>query len=325
MRKEPVDDRSIEPESDGDWPDFDGLPVEKAADIVVDTERDSDEVRETLAIVAQDGTIRRAAVDDAVANASMVVTTAETRVELAAKKLDTLRETATPVSDLDLVSARIDNFDARLTTIEDRADDFGDAIQEVLGMKEDGDLYEIARRIKRVTSAAIEVQRAADEFQLEIDSFEEWLTDADRRVEELTADLDALAESVDELDDIAGTLVVDDCDPESETAQTWVAATVRHRVVSLMIADLRAELAALRTWAEREGGTPPSEIEPRIDEIQTSHETVGEQLTAGAEPEWVERFNDQLTALDEALKAMEPPIPWTEVEAVAEEHHPSIE
>ena len=325
MRKESADDRSVEPKSDGDSPDFDGLSVGKAADIVVDTERDSDEVRETLAIVAQDGTICRAAVDDAVANASMVVTTAETRAELAAKKLDNLRETATPVSDLDLVSARIDNFDARLTTIEDRADDLGDAIQEVLGMKEDGDLYEIARRIRRVTNAATEVQRAADDFQFEIDSFEEWLTDADRRVEELVADLNALSESVDELDDIAETLAVDDHEPKSEMAYTWTTAMIRHRVASLMIADLRAELTTLRTWAEREGGTPPSEIEPRLDEVQDSHETVGEQLSTGAEPEWHERFEDQLTALDEALEAMEPPIAWAEVEAVAEEHRPASE
>jgi len=325
MRKEPADSRSTEPKSDGDPPDLDGLSVEKAADVVVDTERDSDEVRETLAIVAQDGTVSRAAVDDAVANASMVATTAETRAELAAGKLDSVREAATPVSGLDLVSARIDNFDERLTTVEDRADELGDAIQEALAMKEDGDLYEIARQIRRVTSAATEVQRAADDLQFELDSFEEWLTDADRRVEELTADLDALAESVNELGDMAETIAVDDSDPESETAQTWAAAMVRHRVASLMIADLRAELAALRTWAERKDGTPPSEIEPRLDEIQTNHETIGEQLTAGAEPEWLERFNDQLTALDEALEEMEPPVAWGEVEAVSEEHRPAIE
>lgn len=313
------------PESDGDPTDLDGLSIETATNIVVDTEKDTDEVRETLAIVAQDGVIRRAAVDDAVANASMVVATAETRAELAAKKLDSAQEAATPVSDLALVSARVDNFDARLTTIEDRADNLGDAIQEVLAMREAGDLYEISRRIRRVTNVATEVQRAADDFQSEIDSFEEWLTDADRRVKELTADLDALAESVDELDDIAKIIAVDDSAPESGTAQTWVAAMVRHRVVSLMIADLRAELAALRTWAEREGGTSPSEIEPRIDEVQAKHETVGEQLSTGAEPEWHERFEDHITALDEALEAMEPPVEWAEVEAIAEEHRPAIE
>ena len=314
-----------ESEFDDDSESLNGLSVERAAASVVSAEKNPDEVRETLAIVAQDGIICRTAIDDAVANASMVVTTAETRVELAADKLDSAREMAAPVSDLDLVSTRIDNFDARLNAIEDRADDLGDAIQEVLAMKENGDLYEIAQRIRRVTNAAIEAQRAADDFQFELDSFEEWLTDSDRRVEELSADVDALAGSVDELDDIAETLAVDDIDPESETALTWAAAMVRHRVVSLMIADLQAELETLRTWAECEGDTVQSDIDPGLEEAQASHEAVGERLTANAEPEWIERFNDQFTALDEALEEMEPPVAWAEVEAVVEEHSPAIE
>ena len=309
----------------GDSAELDGLPVERAAAAVAVDGEGSDELRETLAIVARDGVVRRAAVDDAVGNASMVATTAETRVELAAEKLDSARETAAPVADLDLVSSRLDDYGTRLATIEDRADALGDAIQEVLAMKADGDLYEIARRIRRVTSAATEVQRAADDLQLELDSFEEWLTDADRRVEELSEDVDALAESVDELDEVAETLAVDDEGPEGEAANRWAAAMVRHRVASLMIADLRAELAALRTWSERENETRPSAVEPELEAAEASHESVGERLTATAEPEWAERFDDQLTALDEALDAMEPPVSWAEVEAVVEEHGPAIE
>jgi len=209
-----------EAESDDDSVSLDGLPVERAATGVTGAEEQSDKVRETLAIVAQDGIVRRTAVDDAVANASMVVATAETRVELAADRLESARATAAPVSGLDLVAARIDNFDARLTTIDDRADNLGEAVQEVLAMKADGDLYEIARRIRRVTNAATEVQRAADDLQFELESFEEWLGDADRRIEELTADIDALAESVDELDDIADTLAGDHSGPEHEPART---------------------------------------------------------------------------------------------------------
>jgi chromosome segregation ATPase len=242
----------------GDGPrELDGLSVDRAVDTVVDDEETAGEVRETLAIVARDGTISRRAVDDAVANASMVVTTAETRVELAAERLDDVRETAAPVSDLELVSARIDDYEARLDVIDDRADDLGSAVQEVLAMKAEGDLYEIAQRIRRVTNAATEVQRSADDFQLELDSFREWLTDADRRAEELADDLDALAESVAELDEVAETLAAEGGGPETEAARRWAGATVRHRVASLMIADLRAELAALRTWADRESRSPP--------------------------------------------------------------------
>jgi len=50
--------------------DLNGLSVEQAVDIVVDDKDDSGTVRETLAIVSQDGVVRRTSVDDALANAS---------------------------------------------------------------------------------------------------------------------------------------------------------------------------------------------------------------------------------------------------------------
>jgi len=321
------------PETRDDEPaDLDGVPVERAAAAVADG-GDVGEARETLAIVARDGVVRRAAVDDAVANASMVVTTAETRTELAAEKLDGAREAAAPVADLAPVTGRLDDFDARLDAVETRADGLGDAVREALDMKGDGDLYEVARRIRRVTNAATEVQRAADDLQFEIDSFEAWLADGDRRAEALAADVDALAESVDELAAAADSLAVGEADGESgadtesdaDAASRWAAATVRHRVASLLLADVRAERAALRTWAEREGAAPPSGIEPRLEEVRTRHEAVGERLAARVDPEWTARFGDRLSALDEALDAMEPPVAWTEVEAVVEEYRPAVD
>ena len=314
-----------------------GLPIERAVDIVGTADADPGELRETLAIVAEDGVVSRAAVDDALANASMVVTTAETRVELAGDKLDNARAAAPSTADLAFVSDRVDNFDTRLTHIETRADDLGAALQEVVSMKADGDLYEIARRIRRLTNAATEVQQAADDLQLELDSFEAWLTDADRRVDELTADIDALADSLSELSDVVdqlearGTGDADDDgddaenDPESETASRWAAAMVRHRVLSLLLTDLHAELAAIQTWAEREAVTSPSGIEPRLDEIQESHTALGERLTACAAPEWRARFDEQLTALEEALTEMEPPVVWADVDAAVAEHRPAVE
>jgi len=152
--------------------DLNGLSVEQAVDIVVDDKDDSGTVRETLAIVSQDGVVRRTSVDDALANASKVVTTAETRVELAEKKLDDVREVSASVPDLDLVSARIDDFCERRDVVETRSDELGQTVQEILEMRDHGDLYEIAQRIRQLTNAATEVQRAADDLQFELDSFE---------------------------------------------------------------------------------------------------------------------------------------------------------
>lgn len=314
-----------ETESDGGSRELDGMSTERAAEVVSDDERDLGERRETLAIVARDGTVRRSAVDDALANASKVVTTAETRVELAAEKLDGARETAAPVADLDLVSTRVAGFDSRLDAVEDQSDALGQAVQEVLAMRAEADLYEIARRIRRLTTAATEVQRAADDLQFELDSFEEWLAEPGRRVEELADDVAALAESVEEIEAVAETLAGDEDDSDAEAARTWAAARVRHRVGALMIADLRSELSALRRWAEREDAPPPSGIESRIDDVQARHGAVGDRLASLANPEWVARFDDRLTALDGALDAMEPPVAWGEVEAVVADHRPEVE
>ena len=313
-----------EAESDDDPTAIDGCSLDRAVEIVVTAEDDPAEVRETLGIVTQEGVVDRSAVDDAVANASMVVTTAETRVELAADKLDGAQAAAAAAPELGFVSDRVHNFEARLSRIENQATALGEAIQEILSMKETGDLYAIARRIKRVTNAATEVQRAADDFQLELDAFESWLTDPDRRSEELAADIDALADSLGELDATVETLDSDDGESETEAAHGWVAAKIRHRVLSLMITDLQAELAAVRTWAEEEGETPPSDIKPQLDELQTSHAGLGDRLREHADPEWTARFDDELSALDDALGGMEPPVVWPDVEAVVAEHRPDV-
>ena len=323
----------------GDTANLDGVPVDQAVDIVADETDDPDAVRETLAIAAQDDVVCRAGVDDALANASKVVMTAETRTEFAGNKLDEVREVAASVPEFDLVSARLNEFADRLEAIETQADELGDAVQDALDLKAGGDLYEATQRIRQLTNAATEVQRAADDFQFELDSVESWFTDADRRADELAADVEAVAESIEELDGVVdrierddgrvesndGGSESDDGGSDSEAAHTWAAATVRHRVVSLLIADLRAELSTLRTWAERVDEAPPSGIESRIDDLQASHEALGERLDACADPAWSTRFDEQLTALDEELAGIEPPVSWIDVEAVVEEHRPVAE
>jgi len=115
----------------------------------------------------------------------------------------------------------------RRDVVETRSDELGQTVQEILEMRDHGDLYEIAQRIRQLTNAATEVQRAADDdLQFELDSFEAWLTDADRRTEELTTDVDAVAESVGELDDVVDCIKVDDGAAENDAARTWAAATV---------------------------------------------------------------------------------------------------
>ncbi|ELZ02132.1 hypothetical protein [Natrialba aegyptia] len=303
---------------------LDGLSLE-AAVTVVDEPAESDTIRETLAIVAEDGIIRRTAVDDALATASKVVTTAETRTELAATSLEHVRDTAEPVSDLDLVTNRLNPFETRLEIIEDRTTDLGDRIQIIINHKNDGDLYDLAREIRRVTATANEIQRAADNLQLELETFEEWLEDPDHRVAELVDDIDAFEQSLDELDSVATDLAADDTELEDDAAVVWVQGTIQHRVTALMVDDIQYELATLREWADREGADRPAGVDQRLDDLETHHDALGERFANCAESPWYERFGDRVEDIDDALGEMEPPVAWNEVEAVIKEHQPSGE
>lgn len=304
---------------------LDGLSLETAITVVDDESTKSDTIRETLAIVADDGVIRRTAVDDALTNASKVATTAETRAELAAASLEDVRGIAAPVSDLDIVATRLNRFAARLELVEDRTTDLGDCIQTIIAHKNDGNLYDLAREIRRVTVTANEVQRAADELQFELENFEEWLEDADRRVEELIDDIEALEQSLDELEDVATELSGESTELEEDAAVVWMQATIQHRVTALMLTDLQAELATLREWAENEGADPPSGVDQRLEGLEARHDALGERFVNRAESGWHKRFDDRVANFDDALDEMEPPIAWGDVETVVEEYRPAVE
>lgn len=312
-------------ESDDSREGLDGLPLEAAVSAVVKDPTDSDTVRATLSIVADDGVVQRAAVDDAIARTSDAAATAEQRTELAATKLADVRTMADPVSDLDVVAARLESFDARLDHIEDRMATLGDRVQRIVEHRNDANLYALGLEIQRATTTAEELQRAADEFQFDLDDLGTWLDDPGRRAEELGADADALAASLADLDGVLDTIAAGDTTPDDDLAVTWAEASIRHRITGLLLADLRAELTTLRGWADREGAEQPPDIGPRLDDLASRRDVAGERLEALADPAWRERFSDRLRGLERTVETMEPPVAWGEIEAVVERYRPDVE
>ena len=306
---------------DGDRTELDGLSLEAAVD-EIDDSADRETIRETLAIVSDEGTVRRAAVDDALSNASKVVTTAETRAELAAGRLNDARETAAPVSDLDHVAARLDRFGARLESIQERTTTLGEHLQGIVDDRDESGLYELAVEIRRLTATAKEVQRDADDLQFELDPVEAWLETSDRRVEALTEDIDAIEESLGRIEATVETLSTDGTGAGADPAVAWAAASIQHRVAALLVADLRTELAALREWADREGTEQPPNVEPKLDELAARRDRVSQRLAEVADPAWRERFGDRIGSFEDELEGVEPPIEWAELEETIQRYQP---
>ncbi|WP_439027817.1 halo transducer protein [Haloarchaeobius sp. DT45] len=305
--------------------DLAGKPVDEAVTAVVeqDSSRDRDEVRRTLETVAEDGVVTRDAVDDALGQVSKVVATPETRVELAARDLAAARETASHVTDLDSVQARLDGFEARLSAVEERTAELGPELQAAVGQQGDqGDIYEIASEVRRITAAANDAQQAADDLKLDIEDFEKWVGSQPVRYRKLDEEVEVAGE---QLADLATSL---DRDWTDDDAGVWVDATFQHQVLGLVVADLRQAFDDIETWADREDLDRDERapgIEAELDDLDDRHTTIGERLDDVSRARWRERFEDPLDSLESTFEQFEPPVPWGEVERVLSEHRSLVE
>lgn len=310
---------------------LDGRSLDDAVDAVVarDESRSPDEVRQVLSSVAEDGVVSTAAADDAVAHLSKVVSTPETRAELAAIALADAKEAAEPVAHLDVVQTRLNQYETRLDELEAYLPELGEALQETAAY-DGGDLYELAARIQRLTTAANRAQGAADELQVELEEFERWLSNQEVRYEEFADELDALEQSLEELtarvDEVAELL-----EAATETHVTlnrdpvasWVDVSLRHRALGLLFDDLHAELETLRTWPDAEPTDRAAALQTRLDDLRTRWETTGDRLEAVGSDE--DRYTDHLDAFEDDLDAYEAPVDWGEVQTTLDEYRERVD
>lgn len=337
-----------------------GKSVDDAVEHVVaeDDPLDPETVRTALETVAKDGVVTRAGIESALGRASKVVSTPETRVELAEMELSEAHETATPVSDLGVVQARLDAFEARLADVQDRTDRLGEDLQSVVGRAGDlesadseastddhetsaddpdtGTVYALARDVRRLTDRANDVQLAADELGMDVEEFERWLGTPGLRNDELRDDVDAFEGSLNELwaavDDLEtrigdGSGATGEEVSAQELATTWADASLRIRLHDLLLEDLRAELADLRTWADREDLDEDeglAEIEARLDDLGGELARLADRLEALARPEWREQYGEHVAAFDDAISDVELPVQWGVVQAELEEHRSAM-
>ncbi|MFD1585382.1 halo transducer protein [Halorientalis brevis] len=309
-----------------------GLSLSDAVDAVVATvdALDRETARAVLATITEDGVVSRDAVDAALADASMAVSNAESRAEMAAVRLADVRESAADAPDLDAIRTRVDAFESDVAAIEERASDLGATLQELVGRKDDpASLYDLAAEIEQLTEEAGSVHATAEELRTDLESFEEWLADSNARLRELERDLDVIEQSIEALgenvDELAS-LVAGDRDHQAtddDLAGAWLELSVTHRVRELGLMDARAELADLRTWAADDDGDAEgygNDAERRLDELEDQWRTLGDRIDDVAPPAWRDRFEDRRSAVEDALDGFEPPIDFGAVQAELEKH-----
>jgi len=319
--------------------EMDGLPTGEAAESIVSREPSLDpaEVEETLAYVAADGVVCREGIEAGLETVSGIIATPEERVDLARREFGTAVKLAEPVADLAVVASRLEGFEERLLALKQEVDRLEPELNELFNewLEEPDDVYAMADGLDQHATRGRRMAKLVDELVADLESFQEWVTDASVRFDELEGDIGGVEES---LADLAGAL--DDLDAETESAAdgedgseepepafVWVDAALRHGLVGLLVDDLETELGGLRAWADREGSDGvdrADDLAGRIEDVRERWDALGTRIESAARPAWRERFGDRLAAFESDLDAFDPPIDWGEVQATLEEHQAGI-
>jgi len=297
----------------------DGVAVGDVIEAVDDA--DPATVRDALEPVTHDGVVTREAVETAVSDAAKLLATAETRIELAGDAYDDAAAAAAPVTDVPAVGTRIDALRDRLADVEAMIP----ALRPDLSIPENVRrrpvaAHQLAVEIREVVATAREAIEAADDLSFDAEQFESWLDRPNRRYDTFEEDVELVADTADDLAAAVDALPGGAADPAAQ----WAAATMRVRVLSLLVADLREELGDLRVLAERNGDPFRDGLTERLDGVDDRVAEVESALDALAEPAWRDRFGDDLAALDGDLAGIDPPVDWGTVDRLLEDHRPDV-
>ncbi|ELZ75967.1 hypothetical protein C454_19974 [Haloferax gibbonsii ATCC 33959] len=302
-----------------------GLSKPAAVERVVDADesRDPDTVRAVLDHVTEDGIVTADGVDSAVTDTSMILSTAETRVELASIDLDDAGEAAGDDAAVGAVRSRLDVFESKVANAAERAESLGEKLQGLSGWRDDPrSVYDTVLGLREVASEAQALTTHADNVQLDIEEFERWLSTHDVRVRGLDGDVAALEQSLDGLADrVAFVADAKDADtPEAggdDRATEWYNAALRARVSDLLVEDVRAELADLRELAPESAGEDNGlgDAAVDLDELDARVERLRGRLDALARPSWTDEYEARIESFEATLAAFGPPVSWGAVQA----------
>lgn len=254
--------------------------------------------------------------DEAVADASMALSTAEGRVEYASVELESTRDAVGDVADTDLIGSRLEGLDAELQSLDAGITELQDSLQRQIKRRNDPEhSEEVLRELDRIQSAADSLQAQADQLVSEASNLERLVEDPTLALGDLRADVDELEAFLEDieatLDQLTAVLEDDISTAEREPAAVWFEATVRHRFRSLAVQDIRAELQGVRELTDdRSSRDAVAELQQRLDAVENRWDTLGARLADIARVEWVEQYENGIEEAESTVAEFTPPIDW---------------
>ena len=317
--------------------DIEGMALEDAVEAVVaaDASRDPEQVREALEYVTEDGVVTRSALDEEGPVVARNVAGAKEQSSEAQLELTEAREVAEPVTDLETVARRLDNYERAVGGLAKRMAELEahhDALTERFEAPDS--LYAVAETIRvvvdeaqRIEARALGLREELEEFEADVNNPEAWINDVQH-------DLNAVGEALDAVTAAVEALPAEDADAEADwdwadrdvdPAVVWYDATLRVEHAAPLLEDLRAEMADLQTWGERADHFETwyaESVADDLEEVAARRTDLAERLATLARPAWTDRFGDQLEDFESELDDLDSPVDWVEMQDALDAYRP---
>jgi len=222
------------------------------------------------------------------------------------------------------VQSRVEEYEGEFDRLRDELDAAADLLAET--PREPASptaIYDAAVDLRRCAGTTHEVGHALHHLSDEVDIFETWLHDPERRLEEFD---DEISGSEQYLENTEALLERVESGQSPEPFDAWLAAYHLQQVMDVVFTELRADVSELESWLDGQDGDygdDVADLRDRLDALATRHEACSRRLDEAADA--IDDFESKragvagsLDQFEGALSGLEPPVDWATVEQLVQ-------
>lgn len=222
------------------------------------------------------------------------------------------------------VQSRVEEYDDEFDRLRSELDAAADLLTETpRDPASPTAVYDAAVDLRRCAGSTHEVGHALHHLSEEVDEFETWLHDPERRIEELG---DEIGGSEEYLENTEALLEQVASGQSPEPFDAWLAAYHLQQVMRVVFVELRTDVTELESWLDKQDGDYGDDVaalRDRLDDLETRHEACSRCLDATTDA--IDEFEskragvaDSLDQFEETITALEPPVDWATVEQLVQ-------
>jgi chromosome segregation ATPase len=281
-----------------------------------------------LLSISDNEQVTEAAFNDLQQRSQQAIETSAQRLERAADTIDAAAKAAAEGPELTTAQNRRDGLEERLSGLQTQLATLREELAAIEERAEsDEAVYPIARDLLSVHMDATNCEQTADQLTEAAEEFQQWVADPAVRWNEIDGDVDAMEDTLRELEETIEILAQEFADdaahdgsplhPEADPAEVWFDVYTSVNVNELLLEDLQFELSELR--AVDDNDQRAAAIDESIASLETERADLAAELESITPADIPAQFDAEQAELADTLAEFEPPIDWGALRAAVDD------